>query len=655
MTKYVTEYMFFLLCLLAFTACTPQDDRLEYALKQAGDNRTELEKVLNRYRDSDKEKYRAACYLIRNMPFYSSYEGKELEKYLRYYQAYYANKNIMAAVADSIKRADGEFSMSLLTKRKDIETVDSAFLTTHIDWAFKVRREQPWGRNVTFDDFCEYILPYRMLDEPLSLWRKELYEQYNPLLDSLRATSSADDPLQAAQVVLTHMRKQKYMFTSSFPVGPHVGPDILRWRVGICRDFVDGLTYVCRALGIPCGSDRIMVWSDTNNGHSWCFTLDKEGRNYAMNFPYDKYWKPCKEYSPYRKGKVYRTLFQLDEESMKRKQQIQNLHPTFRSPFFRDVTTIYLNNTVQTMEIPENRLLRQPEKGETVYLCLPDKQTWVPIDYTLYQGKNISFQPVEGNFISLAAVWDQGILTPISQPFHIDSTLSEMHIYKPEAKKQIVNLTMKYHQQAHDYLHTRMLGGVIEGSSTEDFRETDTLYTITRTPYRLYSVAHLKTDKAYRYIRYRGVKGSHCNIAELSLYRHADDTRPLRGRPIYASDYNRKDGQYKYTNVFDGDDETSYDYAGDSIGWVGLDFGRPVRVEKAVYTPRNRVNFIYKGYDYELFYWGDGHWNTLGRQTATADSLVYEAPVNALLYLKCYTAGKDERIFEYKDGKQIFR
>lgn len=60
-------------------------------------------------------------------------------------------------------------------------TVDSAFLVNHIEWAFKVWREQPWGKHVDFDTFCEYILPYRIGDEPLSLWRKEIYECYSPI------------------------------------------------------------------------------------------------------------------------------------------------------------------------------------------------------------------------------------------------------------------------------------------------------------------------------------------------------------------------------------------------------------------------------------------------------------------------------------------
>ena len=200
-----------------------------------------------------------------------------------------------------------------------------------------------------------------------------------------------------------------------------------------------------------------------------------------------------------------------------------------------------------------------------------------------------------------------------------------------------------------------MVGGVIEGSNRKDFKEADTLYTITQAPYRLYSVAALQSYRPYRYMRYRGGKNSYCNIAELAFYADRNDTIPLPGKLIGTPGCHGNDGTHEYTNVFDGDDKTSFNYMEADTGWAGLDFGKPIRVRKAVYTPRNQVNFIYKGYDYELFYWGDGRWNSLGKQTATADSLVYQAPVNALLYLRCHTEGKDEHIFEYKDGKQIFR
>ena len=648
-------YFLFWGVLFVFASCTPKDALLEHALEKAGTNRAELEKVLNRYRDTDEEKYRAACFLIRNMPFYHSYEGKELEKYLRYYKARYADGGIIRTVVDSIRRADGEFSMATLRKRKDTETVDSAFLVTHIDWAFKVWREQPWGKNVSFADFCEYILPYRIGDEPLSLWRKKLYEEYNPILDSLRTTPSADNPLQAAQVLLTHLRKEKYLFTASFPEGPHVGPDILQWRVGICRDFADGMMYACRAVGVPCGTDRVLMRGDCNSGHSWNFVLDSNRVSYSTDFPRGRHWKPGKKYSIKRKGKVYRTTFSLNEDWTRQGQEVPPTHPTFRTPFFHDVTAEYLDEQAEYLEIPKENLITVPQQNEKVYLCLSNKQTWVPIAYQPYKGGNLRFRDVEGGITCVAGVWRDGYMAPVTEPFYVEGTTLNIHPYTPEASKQQVSVRMKFHMPVYDVHHRRMLGGVFEGSDSKDFRNADTLYTVTRTPYRRYTVARLTTDKPYRYIRYRSSKEQRSNVAELSFYAHADDTIPLCGKMIADSESLKTDGRYRYTNAFDGNTETSFDYLGDSIGWVGMDFGRPVRIEKVVYTPANRVNFIYKGYDYELYYWGDGCWNSLGRQTATADSLVYQAPVNALLYLKCYTAGKDERIFEYKDGEQIFR
>lgn len=62
---------------IMFISCS-RNERLEYALDSAGENRAELEKVLKYYKD-DKLKYKAACFLIENMPYYFSYEGAILD------------------------------------------------------------------------------------------------------------------------------------------------------------------------------------------------------------------------------------------------------------------------------------------------------------------------------------------------------------------------------------------------------------------------------------------------------------------------------------------------------------------------------------------------------------------------------------------------
>jgi hypothetical protein len=78
MKHFVSVLLFSILLL----ACS-QPTKLESALKFAGSNRQELEKALNHYatNPADSLKYRAACFLIENMPYHYSYKNKKLEHY----------------------------------------------------------------------------------------------------------------------------------------------------------------------------------------------------------------------------------------------------------------------------------------------------------------------------------------------------------------------------------------------------------------------------------------------------------------------------------------------------------------------------------------------------------------------------------------------
>lgn len=63
--------------ILLFSACSYNSRYLSNALKVAGDNRPELEAVLNHYKDNP-EKLAAARFLIENMPAHRSYKGDEI-------------------------------------------------------------------------------------------------------------------------------------------------------------------------------------------------------------------------------------------------------------------------------------------------------------------------------------------------------------------------------------------------------------------------------------------------------------------------------------------------------------------------------------------------------------------------------------------------
>ena len=84
-------------------------------------------------------------------------------------------------------------------------------------------------------------------------------------------------------------------------------------------------------------------------------------------------------------------------------------------------------------------------------------------------------------------------------------------------------------------------------------------------------------------------------------------------------------------------------------------FGKPIGIERILFTGRGDGNTIDIGDTYELFYWNNGKWCSLGKQKAQNIRLVYkDVPTSGLYYLKNLTKGKDERIFTYKNGKQIW-
>lgn len=153
------------------------DRRLEQALALAGENRVELEKVLSRYAydPADSLKYRAARFLIENMPGYYYHEGEGLDEHAIYFDVLGKSKKHPGLILDSLDNILGRFNPNIQEQKLDIHEIDSAFLCENIDYAFMVWEKYPWNRNTSFDDFCEYILPYRIKDEKLTKWRKEYY------------------------------------------------------------------------------------------------------------------------------------------------------------------------------------------------------------------------------------------------------------------------------------------------------------------------------------------------------------------------------------------------------------------------------------------------------------------------------------------------
>lgn len=152
---------------------------------------------------------------------------------------------------------------------------------------------------------------------------------------------------------------------------------------------------------------------------------------------------------------------------------------------------------------------------------------------------------------------------------------------------------------------------------------------------------------------YYSPPGSHCNLAELYFFK-ADSE--IKGNVIGTEGSWRPiEEGYTRDAVFDRNSLTFFDAPQSSDCWVGMDFGEPIKIEKISFLPRNDGNCIDIGDEYELVYWFNNKWESLGRKKATGLELIYDnCPSNALFLLHNLTKGSEERIFTYDKGEQIW-
>jgi hypothetical protein len=658
----------FLFILLLSSACRPKNDTpiLEQVLALAGENRGELEKVLTRYQQSpeDSLKYRAACFLIENMPYYYYFEGELLDNYADYYKALHEHKKNRKVkpeiILDSIKKIHGEFDRNTLQVKYDLLEIDSSYLCNNIEWAFMVWREQPWGKNVSFDDFCEYILPYRIGTEKLTDWREDFYNRFNPLLDALRDSSAtdADNPIVAVELLMKQLSGEEdvYFTTTAPPYIPHLGPALSLYKSGSCRDLTSYVIYVCRALGLPCYIDFMPMRGDDNAGHTWVSYTDEYGELYAQDFPEMVRRVRGSEIQKSPKIKVYRHTFSLNKQMAQEMASLtSSVPPFFRYPRIVDVTMPYAEHYAHKLKIPASGLYKIENKPGIVYLCASQKMDWEVVDWAPYDKDLITFTDIQTDVVMRLATWkEEGKQTVfLSDPFSVDKLSNEITYYHRLDSLQDVTLYTKYRES---HYRERMVGGVFEASNTPGFKEKDLLHFITEVPYRLNTVVNLEPgDKKYRYVRYYGPEEGHCNVAEIAFYENPEDTVALQGKIIGTEGCYQQDGSHEYTNAFDGTSETSFDYKDLSGGWTGLDLKEPKSIARIVYTPRNHDNFIKPGDTYELFYC-DTVFKSLGVIEKASDSLFYQnVPVGVLLYLKNHSRGVQERIFTYEKGGQVWK
>ncbi|MGB3368394.1 MAG: discoidin domain-containing protein, partial [Acidaminobacteraceae bacterium] len=212
-------------------------------------------------------------------------------------------------------------------------------------------------------------------------------------------------------------------------------------------------------------------------------------------------------------------------------------------------------------------------------------------------------------------------------------------------------LTRKY--PVFDWWDSRTLemkNGRFQASNNPDFSYATTVYTIKEAPEMKYHT--IKIDKQYRYWRYVAAETSYGDIAEIEFISFQD--KPISGNIIGTKGF---DPEFDKAAVFDNKPLTYYQGATSGNNWVGMDFGEPKTVKTIRFLGRNDDNFINHDDNYELYYWKNNQWISLGKRKDTdkSNTLIYKnAPMGVLFLLRNHTKGREERVFTYMNNQQIW-
>jgi hypothetical protein len=649
--------LIFAIVSITIVSCAEYSRDIKSVLRFAGSNRCELEKTLEYYRNDpeDSLKFKAAEFLILNMPGLYTRISSRSNIYIDACRRYIHNGKDPHTVIDSLNKFCFRDKDSVLF---DVHSITSRFLIDNIEHSFKVWKEQPWGKWICFEDFCEYILPYRIKDEKLEMgWKKKYYDHYQFLLD----TFPCDDVIEVCRYLNKQLMRDGWYYTTAsvdqagLPAFSPAEADEI--RIGTCPQRVTFGVYVMRSLGIPVSIDFIEQWPYRSKRHQWNAVMDSERKMHLFvvtdSNPENEELR--------KRGKMYRQTTSIQPDQLIPVKEQEGFVPAFfQQSRVIDVTREYLKDVI---DIKIDLVAAKLSGNRLAYLSVFNNQDWVPISWGKIDGNQATFRAIEKGIAGMVLTDENGQLVPCSYPFAIEEDGSIRYFIPDRTKPVAARLKRKYAPIGFgSKSHEEMEGGLFQGDNDPSFSHPVTFYQIKDgTKVCLYNKVAVSTLGSYRYVRYYSAPNSYCNIAEMHFYNAKGEV--LNGKRIGTDCSFRR--LYRPDNVFDNDILTFYYSCKPSDAWVGLDLNKPEVVRNIIFVPRNDDNYIAPFDTYELQYLDPWGWHALGIRQVSSDEIRYNEdpaltvnydsiPSGALFRLLNHTRGTEVRIFSYENGEQVW-
>ena len=153
-----------------------------------------------------------------------------------------------------------------------------------------------------------------------------------------------------------------------------------------------------------------------------------------------------------------------------------------------------------------------------------------------------------------------------------------------------------------------------------------------------------------RYVRYTVPGSEEMMIGEIEVYADSACTRRIACEVTTSFD------RYHHPErVTDGDIE-SFFFAPLECRTIELSLDTVSKVEAIGFVPRNNDNFVWPGQRYKLMYFDSAErgWVPVGETVPDGRVIKLPAPQGALYWLRNLSQGREEEVFIWRRGRQVF-
>ncbi len=392
---------------------------VETVLQKAKGNRVELEKALDYfYNSKDTLKIKAINFLISNMDIHRSYNyywADSVGKRLPYNELDYPTFDSSIAAFNILKAATPKIH-PVPNIYNDMDSIKGNYLIDNEERAF-AEWKLNWTKNISFDDFCEYLLPYRISVEPLQDWRS-VYEQR--FAKNIEATKDK----KPTEILDYFEAENNSWFTNTFATEqrneplPRLGAlQLLHRKKGACEDGADAIVFALRSQGIPATVDFVPFWATSSSSH---FLYASPNLLKAPEKMLDSLGNPLlREFRmPREPGKVLRTTYSKQQSTLATILTPDEIPIGFlRSKNYKDVTDEYWET--QDVDIPVSNTQTIFEKGSIAYVCVFNNLDWRVVWWGKIKNNTAHFINMSKGAVYLPMQYNNKKLHPVGYPMAV--------------------------------------------------------------------------------------------------------------------------------------------------------------------------------------------------------------------------------------------